>query len=703
MIIHTPDSTVQTSGKMRTAGFNMKASAKGFRIISTTLYKDPILAIVRELTCNGWDAHQMNGNKDTAIEVHLPNQFEPWFSVKDFGCGMSDDDIFGVYTTVFDSTKDDSNDVIGAMGLGSKTPFSYNNGQSFTVKSVKDGLKAVYSAYLDRGEPAITCMNEPAPTDEPDGVEVIVPVRKEDFSRFKESANSVMPYFKSPVVNTNISLDKREFVHMDGYYTETKTYHYRSTNVYAVMGNVCYPLNSGYIEGINDVRSYFKSSDLYIEFAIGELDVSASREELHYDDRTIENINTRVNEINEGFLKQSQDWVDEQNFKHISEAWRACDNRFSDVIMGKMMFGDVRVNTYRDQIQREFLIDDKRGLGGKTVMFRPESMNKEGVARRTDYNRASDILDVRRDFEAKPIMVVHDDLKTGGVSIVKEYVRQTRNAVFYHHDEKYSTTGTILLLKARLRDSEYVVLKTSDLKADYTPEKKPKSKNAKPVARTVQLYRVTIDEDDVRSIDVHELDKKVLREDGVHFVSLYRDYIERNIGDEHGMEYNRGVGLVETIMRLKGLKEVYIVRRGEIEHIKSNKNAINLFDLKFNKREVRSKIDWKTYTITDNLHGWRCALKSAWYNDAVRECFGYERTEHTCNTTIDRLCSEFPVIKQVREAEKEKHLAKLMKIQENPRYQLAWNLIDNCTSNSDAQQLMTLLRGKRNGKLTNRN
>lgn len=690
MIIHTPESSVQTSGKMRTAGFNMKASAKGFRIISTTLYKDPILAIVRELTCNGWDAHQMNKNLDKAIEVHLPNQFEPWFSVKDFGCGMSDDEIFGVYTTVFDSTKDDSNDVIGAMGLGSKTPFSYNNGQSFTVKSTKNGLKAVYSAYLDKGEPAITCMSEPAPTDEPDGVEVIVPVRKEDFSRFKDAANRVMPYFKSPAVETNMTLPERKFTQMAGYFTETNKNSWRSGDVYAVMGNVCYPLSESYIKDIQRVRSYFKNSDLFIEFPIGELDVSASREELHYDDYTIENINKRVNVINGKFLDEAQKWVDDQKFKHIGDAFRACDNRFNDAILKKMTFDGQPVLSYSNNMLKDFTIL------GKVVQLRPEYSNKEGVQRRTNFSRPYDLLDPRKEYEKKPIYIIVDDMKSGGVGIAKEYVREESKVVFYHHDEKPSTTAALPFFKERLRDCEYKVLKTSDLKANYTPKK---TVAKKPVSPTIRLYEMRIDENNRRTVAASDVKREVLKNDKLYFVSLFRDYVEKVPECGHGEDYHRSLGTIELIMRIKGIDVVYIARRPEYVHIKENENAINIFDIKFNKRELRSKINWKSYAVDNNLYGWRSKLENTWANSTVREHFGYPNTggAEACVQTIDRLCNNFSIVRDVRTAEVDKHLNKLTSIQETPKYNLLFKLVDNCTDDDAAKQLINLLRGKRNG------
>ena len=55
------------------------------------------------------------------------------------------------YTTYFDSNKTHSNDFVGCMGLGSKTPFTLSD--AFTVTSVKNGKKTTVINYLDEDVP----------------------------------------------------------------------------------------------------------------------------------------------------------------------------------------------------------------------------------------------------------------------------------------------------------------------------------------------------------------------------------------------------------------------------------------------------------------------------------------------------------------------------------------------------------------------
>src|SRR5271156_6461407 len=124
MKLHTDRNEVERSNVASESSFRIKTTAKAFDILSSGLYTDRVLAVVRELSCNAYDAHVAANNLEP-FEIHVPNSLEPWFHVKDFGTGLSDEDVMNLYSTYFESTKTDSNDFIGALGLGSKSPFSY--------------------------------------------------------------------------------------------------------------------------------------------------------------------------------------------------------------------------------------------------------------------------------------------------------------------------------------------------------------------------------------------------------------------------------------------------------------------------------------------------------------------------------------------------------------------------------------------------
>ena len=134
--------------------FRIRNSAKAFNILSSGLYANKIRAIIRELSCNAVDSHVAAGKSDTPFDVHLPNQLEPHFSIRDYGTGLNHEQVKNIYTTYFESTKTNSNEFIGALGLGSKSPFAYTD--NFTVTAIQGNKKGIYTAFInDQGVPSI--------------------------------------------------------------------------------------------------------------------------------------------------------------------------------------------------------------------------------------------------------------------------------------------------------------------------------------------------------------------------------------------------------------------------------------------------------------------------------------------------------------------------------------------------------------------
>jgi DNA topoisomerase VI subunit B len=181
--------------------FGIAASAKAFEILSSGLYSDKVKSVIRELSCNALDSHVMVGKGDVPFEVHLPSFVEPYFKITDFGLGINEEDIYEVYTVYFASTKTQSNDQIGCLGLGSKSFFAYLNKGNAVVESTFNGEIKTYSAFIDeQGEPSIVLMNVEK-TDNPNGLSVQFPVKTCDIDNFRNKAAEVYKYFKvKPII-----------------------------------------------------------------------------------------------------------------------------------------------------------------------------------------------------------------------------------------------------------------------------------------------------------------------------------------------------------------------------------------------------------------------------------------------------------------------------------------------------------------------
>lgn len=300
-IAHSQENVAILSNVGSVGEFRIRNSAKAFSILSSGLYANKIKAIIREYSCNAYDAHVQAGKADLPFDVHLPNSLEPWFAVRDYGVGLDHRQVEDIFTTYFESTKTETDDLIGGLGLGSKSAFSYTD--NFAVTAVKNGRKGIYTAFIaENGVPSIALMHEEE-TDEANGVEIKFSVNEGyDFHKFAEEARHVYQYFKTKPVVSGISDFKP-------YETEYESKDiadgihaiagrgYRRHSV-AVMGNIAYPIQVPNAEtNLGRDLSLMLDCGLEIHFNIGELDIQASREGLSYIPETIAAIKTKLQSL----------------------------------------------------------------------------------------------------------------------------------------------------------------------------------------------------------------------------------------------------------------------------------------------------------------------------------------------------------------------------------------------------------------------
>jgi len=319
IISKAPTNEATMGNVTRMGGFKIKNSTKAFTILSTSIYSFPIRAIIRELSCNAIDAHVAAGNLATPYELHLPTALEPWFSIRDYGIGMRAEDVENVFTVYFESTKTDSNDYIGALGLGAKTPFSETD--NFTVVTIRDGIKNVYTAFKnENGEPDLVQMLSEA-SDEPAGVEIRFAVEdRHKFNSYQDEARRVYKYFTHrPKVTggSNFEFSDPDYKDKDiipGVHLVGNNGYYDSKSS-AIMGNIEYPIDTNILsKDLGDLTKLLQCG-LVMNFDIGELDFQASREQLHYIPQTIEAIRAKLEQLNSslaGIIATEADALDNE-------------------------------------------------------------------------------------------------------------------------------------------------------------------------------------------------------------------------------------------------------------------------------------------------------------------------------------------------------------------------------------------------------
>ena len=292
MIITDEKQQVLVAGAQSVDAFTIKASAKAFQILSSNLYSNPLGSMIRELSTNAYDAHVMVGKADEPFHLTLPSVLEPSFKIRDFGPGLSHNDVMDIYTTFFESTKTNSNDMVGCLGLGSKSPFGVSD--SFTVTSFFQGEKTIYSAFLNEDRIPSIALFHKEPTDEPNGLEIEVAINADDFRVFNREVNYQLKYFKTkPVVFGNSNFEwnvEEEYLYSGSNWKMVKG----GGSPRVVQGQIQYPINvrnmgKEFDDAPDVVRDLLAKSVLF-EVNIGDVNIAPSREALSYDAKTNQNI-----------------------------------------------------------------------------------------------------------------------------------------------------------------------------------------------------------------------------------------------------------------------------------------------------------------------------------------------------------------------------------------------------------------------------
>jgi hypothetical protein len=294
MQLQRRDVTNLRSGILQSQKFSVEMNGVLFRTAIDGIYADKQRAPLRELCTNAWDA-----SPDHRFDVHLPSVIDPRVIVRDWGPGLSHDEAMGLYTTLFASTKRDSNDVAGCLGLGSKSPFAY--GAQFFVRSFQQGQVRSYSASIEAdGVPCLVHMSTKSTT-EPDGLEVSFNVKTGDIEAFRKAARFTLFGFepRPNVLNecwewpdlTLVAQGRDWRVH---YPDRERTF----LGPYAKMGPILYPIDVNAL-GLTYHENWIKEDVLILDLPIGSVDIAVSRESLGYDYRTIAFLKQRLGEARE--------------------------------------------------------------------------------------------------------------------------------------------------------------------------------------------------------------------------------------------------------------------------------------------------------------------------------------------------------------------------------------------------------------------
>lgn len=316
--------------------FGIADTAAFFRVLSSSLYSNKPLAVVREILCNAWDAH-IEGNVDRPVEVTLDRQK---LVIRDFGTGLSPEAIIKNYTTYGGTTKIDNEEVTGGFGLGSKAPFAYVD--HFEVTSWHDGTKTIWnmslSSALVEGKPQVMKIVD-LPCGDETGVQVSLKLKdQQDYGTFHRLLGLIARFGE---MNLTLNGDKIETLPFSqaehGFLIIDKATMPMASDarIWIRYGHVVYPLEhhddfrgeydraKQFLKDINGSGYYSSGTPwvLILQAAPNMVSITPSRESLSMTDFTIENCRQLLNNFGDIIQNGMNDECAEIIEKAIQAVW----------------------------------------------------------------------------------------------------------------------------------------------------------------------------------------------------------------------------------------------------------------------------------------------------------------------------------------------------------------------------------------------
>ena len=303
---------VHTTGQFRSAEMaitDKKGIAMAVHFLRDKLYTNKVRAVVREYFCNAKDEHEKYC-PDRPVDITLPTFDNKVYKVRDYGKGLSEDDMFNVFGPMFKSTKADEAKAIGGFGIGAKAGHAY--GDSFSVISWHEGTKSYYEAVLETnvdpesGEELtmgkLYKIHEEV-SDEPSGIEVTVAVKERDIGSFRNEAENLFRFLtvKPNVEGGSINFLQRAPIREGEGWALYERYLVAGGSG-VLIGEIFYPVNASEVP--------FFSTGIVLSLGLNEVSIAPNREGLEYTNRTKKVLELKYKKAFDEIIRQIQDKVD---------------------------------------------------------------------------------------------------------------------------------------------------------------------------------------------------------------------------------------------------------------------------------------------------------------------------------------------------------------------------------------------------------
>ena len=281
----------QSSTKM---SLDMDSAQILMQMLSKNLYSDEIGSAIRECASNALDSHRRAGVTDPIVVGLRIGESSSWeFTVEDFGVGLNHRDVENIISKYGKSTKRESENELGMMGLGFKAPLAYCS--SFYFVARKYGIERKYMMYEGEDVNTIDLIYSNT-TSERDGVKVIIPIKSWDQHDFRTKIKEQLCYFKDIYFDVE-EIDNSFTIHRSELYQFSEMCN--KDEMHVCLDDVYYPLDFSKV-GIDPI-----SMPIGIRFSLKDgLFPTPNREALRYTAEAKDLIKKRIGQVADHFVEK---------------------------------------------------------------------------------------------------------------------------------------------------------------------------------------------------------------------------------------------------------------------------------------------------------------------------------------------------------------------------------------------------------------
>ena len=249
--------------------------AKMLKMFTKDLYKHPLQTAIQEYINNARDAHIMVGKDTSTIEITAPTVANQNVIIRDYGPGLSVEDVENIFASIAVSNKDDSDLFNGGFGIGSKSWFSVNT--SFMVISIYNKQKTYYTVSFDESKGIFISEDFVESTVEKNGVEVHLPLaNKEQINDAHRAVFRAVEFWEAKPKLINCELDYSPIKFEDADYTLISDDIENEPRVVVTLGRTPYSIKE--LKCYYDLKRKFKYLNVAIHFKVGEMNLHNTQE-----------------------------------------------------------------------------------------------------------------------------------------------------------------------------------------------------------------------------------------------------------------------------------------------------------------------------------------------------------------------------------------------------------------------------------------